>query len=302
MPRSGSASGYPGARGTPAVVVAVSRRPPVLHDDRAPGLPGASRAARIGTGALAAIALLFLGLPIVALLLRGLGGGALGESPAEALLDALALSLSVSLVTVVVVVLLGSPLAWVLARRSFRGKAIAETLVDLPMVLPPTVAGLALLLAFGRRGVAGPALEIVGLSVPFTTLAVVVAQVFVSAPFYIRAARAGFQGVDRDLEEAAAVDGASGAQVVRRITIPLAAPALAAGLVLSWARALGEFGATIMFAGNVAGRTRTLPLLIYAEFQDTLDAAIAAATVLVIAAIGVLFAVRLTHWRSVLPA
>jgi molybdate transport system permease protein len=201
----------------------------------------------------------------------------------------------------VVLVIFGSPLAWVLARRSFRGKQLAETLVDLPIILPPTVAGLALLLAFGRRGVAAPVLEVAGLAIPFTTLAVVVAQVFVAGPFYIRAARAGLEGVDRHLEEAAAVDGASGPQTVRRITIPLAAPALAAGLVLAWARALGEFGATIMFAGNIAGRTRTLPLLIYGEFQDTLDSAIAAASVLVVAAVAVLLAVRLTHWRAILP-
>jgi molybdate transport system permease protein len=270
--------------------------------DRAPGLPGTGGVARFGTSVLATIALLFLGLPVAALMARAILGGALRNAPAEALFDALALSLGASLVAVVVVVLLGSPLAWVLARRSFRGKAIAETLVDLPIVLPPTVAGLALLLAFGRRGVAGPALEMVGVSIPFTTLAVVVAQVFVSGPFFIRAARAGFQGVDRDLEEAAAVDGATGGQTVRRITVPLAAPALAAGLVLAWARALGEFGATIMFAGNIEGRTRTLPLLIYAEFQGTLDAAVAAASVLVVAAVAVLLAVRLTHWRSVLPA
>jgi molybdate transport system permease protein len=267
----------------------------------APGLPGNSRAARLGTGILAAIALAFLALPVAALMGRALLGGALRDAPVAAILDALVLSLVTSAVTILVVVLLGSPLAWVLARRSFRGKALAETLVDLPIVLPPTVAGLALLLAFGRRGVAGPALEVVGISVPFTTLAVVVAQVFVAAPFYIRAARAGLQGVDRDLEEAAAVDGATGGQVVRRITIPLAAPALGAGLVLAWARALGEFGATIMFAGNVEGRTRTLPLLVYSEFQDSIDAAAAAAAVLVVAAIGVLIAVRVTRWRSILP-
>jgi len=279
----------------------VTVAPSGVESDQAPGLPGTSRAARIGSGALAAIALLFLGLPIVGLLGRALSGGALADAPLEALLDALVLSLATSLVTVILVVLLGSPLAWVLARRSFRGKVIAETLVDLPIVLPPTVAGLALLLAFGRRGVVGPTLELVGISIPFTTLAVVVAQVFVAAPFYIRAARAGFQGVDRHLEEVAAVDGASGARVVQRITLPLAAPALAAGLVLAWARALGEFGATIMFAGNIAGRTRTLPLLIYSEFQSSLDAAVAAASVLVVAAVGVLLALRLTHWRSILP-
>jgi molybdate transport system permease protein len=270
--------------------------------DLAPGLPGTGRLARTGTGLLAAIALAFLGLPVAALLGRALGSGAILEAPASALFDALILSLTTSLVAVVAVVLLGSPLAWVLARRSFRGKALAETLVDLPIVLPPTVAGLALLLAFGRRGLAGPTLEMAGLVIPFTTLAVVVAQVFVSAPFYVRAARAGLQGVERELEEVAAVDGASGAQVLRRVTIPLAAPALGAGLVLAWARALGEFGATIMFAGNIAGRTRTLPLLVYSEFQDTLDSAVVAASVLVLAAIGVLVAVRLTHWRAVLPA
>lgn len=268
----------------------------------APGLPGTSRAARFGIGSLAALALLFLALPVVALLARALFGGALRDAPAEALFDALALSLLTTLATVVVVIIFGSPLAWVLARRSFRGKQLAETLVDLPIVLPPTVAGLALLLAFGRRGMAAPALDIVGLAIPFTTLAVVVAQVFVAGPFYIRAARAGLEGVDRHLEEAAAVDGATGVQIVRRITVPLAAPALGAGIVLAWARALGEFGATIMFAGNIAERTRTLPLLIYGEFQDTLDAAVAAASVLVVAAVGVLLAVRLTRWRAILPS
>ncbi|HKZ90692.1 MAG TPA: ABC transporter permease subunit [Candidatus Limnocylindrales bacterium] len=278
-----------GHQGSTAAV-AVSGRRSGSDPDLAPGLPGSGRVARLGSGALAAIALLFLGLPVAALLARALFSGALRDAPAGALVDALILSLATSLVSVVVIVLLGSPLAWVLARRTFRGKAIAETLVDLPIVLPPTVAGLALLLAFGRRGVTAPALELAGLSIPFTTLAVVVAQVFVSAPFYIRAARAGLQSVDRELEEAAAVDGAAGDQVLRRITIPLAAPAL------------GEFGATIMFAGSIAGRTRTLPLLVYAEFQDTLDAAVVAASVLVMAAIGVLVAVRLTHWRSVLPA
>jgi molybdate transport system permease protein len=275
---------------------------PATHEvDRAPGLPGNSRMARWGTGILAAIAVAFLALPVIALFARAVLGGALSSIPLEATLDALILSLVASGFTVLIVVVFGSPLAWVLARRSFRGKALTETLVDLPIVLPPTVAGLALLLAFGRRGVAGPALEAAGISIPFTTLAVVVAQVFVAAPFYIRATRAGFQSVDRDLEEAAAVDGATGAQVIRRITVPLAAPALSAGLVLAWARALGEFGATIMFAGNIAGRTQTLPLLVYSEFQGSLDAAVAAAAVLVVAAIGVLAAVRLTHWRAVLP-
>ncbi len=137
-----------------------------------------------------------------------------------------------------------------------------------------------------------------GISLPFTTAAVVVAQVFVAAPFFIRAARAGFRAVEPEVEEAARVDGASENEVLGRITLPLAAPALGAGLVLAWARALGEFGATILFAGNLAGRTQTLPLLVYSEFQDSLDAAMAAAAILVLAALGVLVAVRLMRWPS----
>ena len=140
-------------------------------------------------------------------------------------------------------------------------------MVDLPIVLPPSVAGLALLLVFGRRGLLSAPFEFLGISVPFTTIAVILAQIFVSAPFFIRSARTGIAGVDHDLEDAARVDGASERQLFRSITVPLASAALAAGLVMSWARALGEFGATIMFAGNVEGRTQTLPLVVYSEFQ-----------------------------------
>lgn len=251
--------------------------------------------------ALAAVALAFLALPVAALLLRAIGSGALTSALAgRAVLDALALSLTSTAVSLVIVVLLGTPLAFVLARSRFRGKALAEALVDLPIVLPPSVAGLALLFAFGRNGIAGNALELVGLSLPFTTLAVVVAQVFVASPFYVRAARSGFRAVEPDVEEAARVDGASENVVLGRVTLPLAAPALGAGLILAWARALGEFGATILFAGNIEGRTQTLPLLVYSEFQLDLETSIAAATVLIIAAAAVLLTVRLLHWRSVL--
>jgi molybdate transport system permease protein len=213
-------------------------------------------------------------------------------------LDALVLSLSSTALSLVVVIVVGTPLAFVLARTSFRGKALAEALVDLPIVLPPSVAGLALLFAYGRNGLAGGALEVAGISLPFTTLAVVVAQVFVASPFYIRAARAGFRAVGPEVEDAARVDGASENAVLGRITLPLAAPAIGAGLVLGWARALGEFGATILFAGNIEGRTQTLPLLVYSEFQEGIDAAIAAATILVLAALGVLIAVRVMRWPA----
>ena len=246
---------------------------------------------------LSALALVFLALPVLALLLRALGSGAVMDALAgRAVLDALLLSLSSTVVSLGLVVALGTPLAFLLARTSFRGKALAEALVDLPIVLPPSVAGLALLFAFGRNGVAGGVLEVVGLTLPFTTLAVVVAQVFVASPFYIRAARAGFRSVAPEVEEAARVDGASENGVLGRITLPLAGPAIAAGLVLAWARALGEFGATILFAGNIEGRTQTLPLLVYSEFQASIDSAIAAATILVLAALGVLVAVRIMRW------
>jgi molybdate transport system permease protein len=247
---------------------------------------------------LAAIALTFLALPVVALLLRAIGSGALGSLAGRAVLDALVLSLSSTIVALGLVVVFGLPLALVLARTSFRGKPVAEALVDLPIVLPPSVAGLALLFAFGRSGLVGPSLDVVGISLPFTTAAVIVAQVFVAAPFFVRAARAGFRAVQPDVEEAARVDGASETAVMGRITLPLAAPAMGAGLVLAWSRALGEFGATILFAGNVEGRTQTLPLLVYSQFQQSLDAALAAASILVLATFGVLVAVRLLRWPS----
>ena len=257
-----------------------------------------------GVVALAALFALFLALPVLAVLARALSGGLLAAvAGSETVLAALALSLATTAVSLVVTVALGLPLAIVLARRRFRGKWLVETLVDLPIVLPPSVAGLALLLVFGRRGWLGGTLDGAGLDIAFTTLAVVIAQVFVSAPFFVRSARAGIAAVDRDLEDAARVDGASEGQLFRLVTVPLAGSALAAGLVMAWARAMGEFGATIMFAGSVAGRTQTLPLLVYSEFgAGDLDAAIAAAAILVLAALGVLVAVRLLHWGRALDA
>ena len=240
----------------------------------------------------------FLGLPVAALVVRALVDGSLARAiTARVVIDALSLSLLTTAASLVLTVALGLPLAFVLARRRFRGVALLEAVVDLPIVLPPAVAGLALLLVFGRRGILGAPLDELGIGVPFTTVAVVLAQTFVAAPFFIRSARTGIAGVDRDLEDSARVDGASEARLFRSITIPLAASSLAAGLVMSWARALGEFGATIMFAGNVEGRTQTLPLLVYGEFQGgDLDVSIAAAAILILAATGVLLSVRAFHW------
>jgi len=272
-----------------------------------PSRRGTSTASAAGSGGpsvlvLAGLFAIFLGLPIITLIARAILDGSLvqiaGTSP---VLAALALSLTTTAVSVVLTVAIGLPLALVLARRTFRGKWFVEALVDIPIVLPPAVAGLALLLVFGRRGLLSAPLQVAGLDIAFTTIAVILAQTFVSAPFFVRAARAGIAGVDRDLEDAARVDGANERQVFRTMTVPLAGATLAAGLVMSWARALGEFGATIMFAGNVEGRTQTLPLVVYSEFQaGDLDASIAAAAILVLAALGVLFSVRVFHWGRVL--
>ncbi len=252
--------------------------------------------------ALALAAALVLGLPVVALVGRALLDGSLmGAAATPAVLDALVLSLATTTLSLAFMVLLGTPLALLLARRRFRGSWLLETVIDLPIVLPPSVAGLALLLLLGRNGLLGPSLTMLGIELPFTTAAVVVAQCFVAAPFYVRSARTGFASVDRDLEDAARVDGAGEWALFLRVTVPLASSALAAGLVMSWARALGEFGATIMFAGNIEGRTQTLPLVVYSEFQAAgLDTSVAAAAILVFAAFGVLIAVRLLHWGRVL--
>jgi len=284
-------------------VIESSRRPVATRDATANSLVGARlRLGDRGLVLLAGLFALFLGLPVVTLVGRALATGALAQVVgASAVLSALGLSLATTAISLVITVAVGLPLAFVLARRSFRGKWLLESVVDLPIVLPPSVAGLALLLVFGRRGLLGGTLASTGLDIAFTTAAVVIAQTFVSAPFFIRSARAGIAGVDRDLEDAARVDGATELGLFRAITVPLAGPALAAGLVMAWARALGEFGATIMFAGSFPGRTQTLPLVVYSEFQGgDLDASVAAAAILVVAALGILIAVRAFHWGRAL--
>jgi molybdate transport system permease protein len=247
---------------------------------------------------MAALAGIALGLPVAVLVARALLVGSALESQAlSAVLAALSLSLLTSAVSLVVTVVAGTPVALVLARRPFRGATILDTIIDLPIVLPPSVAGLALLLVLGRRGLLGEQLSALGVTIPFTTVAVVIAQTFVAAPFYIRSARAGFAGVDRNLEEMCRSFGATDWQVFRRITAVAAGPALAAGLMMSWARALGEFGATIMFAGATPTQTITLPIIVYTEFQSgNLEGSIAAAAILVVAAAGVLFAVRILRF------
>jgi len=239
------------------------------------------RRALIGLGA--GVGLSFLILPIAALFLRGIERQAWAalSGTGSALGDALLLSVFTTLVSVMLTVIFGTPLAYALARWRFPLRGLVAILVELPVVLPPAVAGLGLLVAFGRRGLFGEALTALEVQLPFTTAAVVLAQTFVSAPFYIRAAQIGFRGVGVDYEDAARVDGATEWRVFRFITLPLSAHALAAGLILSWARALGEFGATILFAGSLQGRTQTLPLLIYTILERDIDAALWAGVLLV---------------------
>jgi molybdate transport system permease protein len=191
----------------------------------------------------------------------------------------------------------GTPLAYLLARHHFPGKWLVETATDLPLVLPPVTAGVALLMAFGRRGVLGPSLAVLGIELPFTMTAVVLAQLFVAGPFYMRGAKIGFAAVDPELEEAAAMDGASAWGRFWYVTLPLALPGITSGIVLCLARAVSEFGATLMFAGNFAGRTQTMSLAIMAALETDLSAALALAVLLVGIAAAVLVLARVVAGR-----
>jgi molybdate transport system permease protein len=254
----------------------------------APGEP----LVRLAAIAAAATLLVFLALPFVALLLRVSPGELLQRLTAPLVLEALRLSLITSLAATAIVLVLGLPLAYLLATREFRGKRVVEVLVDLPMVLPPTVAGFALLMAFGRAGLAGRSLGVLGVSLPFTTAGVVIAQVFMSVPFLVGPARAGFAGVDRRLLDAAATLRASEAFTFARVSLPLALPAVLAGVAMSCARSLGEFGATITFAGNLPGTTQTMPLAVYVALQSDLDAAVVLSVLLLVMAFGLLLGLR----------
>jgi len=220
------------------------------------------------------VGLLFLTLPILALILRAIENRAWQSVEAAVIPEAVYLSFITTLLTVILTALFGTPLAYLFARFRFPFKRLLNVLIELPIVMPPAVAGLALLVTFGRRGLLGPVLDDLGIRLSFSGIAVVMAQTFVAAPFFIRAAQIGFQAVSREIEDAARVDGADGLALFFRITLPLSSRALSAGLILCWARALGEFGATILFAGNSEGRTRTMTLLVYTLFEGNLDAAV----------------------------
>ena len=257
--------------------------------------PPAAPSPTVVTRALPLLALpllLFLLLPLVALILRVDPAGLVRNLTNPQVVQAVQLSLVTTSLSTLLALLFGTPLAYWLARRQFRGRAAIDTLLDLPMVLPPSVAGIALLLAFGRRGLLGAYLADAGLNIAFTQTAVVLAQIFVAAPFYVKSAIVGFGEVDRELEQAAALDGADRWAVFRYITVPLAWSTLFGGAVMTWARALGEFGATIIFAGNFPGRTQTMPLAIYIGFELELTIALTLSVILLTISFLVLFIVK----------
>ncbi|MBP2134152.1 molybdate transport system permease protein [Methanomicrobium sp. W14] len=249
--------------------------------------------------ALLTLFLIFILLPVASLFLKITPEGFIEALQQPAVLDALSLSLTTAGISTVIVILLGTPLSYINARTNYRGKNIVDTLTDLPIVLPPAVAGLALLMAFGRKGVLGVYLDAFGIQIAFTTLAVIFAQVFVASPFYIRQARASFEAVDIIYENAAKTLGASKFEVLTKVTIPIAWAGLVSGSILSFARALGEFGATIMFAGNYQGRTQTMPLAIYTTMQSSMDEAISLSIILVAISFAVILTVKYVTKRGV---
>ena len=216
----------------------------------------------------------FISLPLLSLVIWTVDEASWRAMASPVAIEALLLSARTTAITMLIILVVGTPAAYVLARTEFPGKRFINTLIDIPAVLPPSAAGIALLLAFGRMGLLGEHLRVLGIELSFTTAAVVIAELFVASHFYVRQAAVGFAAIDREVEEAAMVDGASRAAVFSRITVPLASPALIAGAVTAWARALGEFGGTIIFAGSLRGVTQTMPLAIYAALESDLNAAV----------------------------
>ena len=249
---------------------------------------------------LAAVTVVFLVVPFLALLQRTPWTG-LGELLGRPLVvDALRLSLLTSLAATTIALVFGIPLAWLLARQPFPGRSVIRALVLLPMVLPPVVGGAALLFAFGRRGLLGePVYDQTGFLLPYSTWGVIVANTFVAMPFLIITVEAGLRSMDRRYEDAAATLGASSWVVFRRITVPMVAPSIVAGAVLCWARALGEFGATVTFAGNLQGRTQTMPLAVFLALESgDRQAAIALSLLLIVVSLAVMLPMR-DRWLGV---
>jgi molybdate transport system permease protein len=248
---------------------------------------------RAGTWVALTIALLFLCVPILAVFLDTSPGALIDALGDESSRDALLLSLKTSVIALAIILVVGTPAAYLLATRRFRGRAVVLTLIELPLVLPPAVAGIALLAALGPKGIFGETLDDAGISLALAQAGVVVALVFVASPFYIRQAVAAFGAVEPSVIAASRTLGASEAQTFVRVVIPSARAGLAAGTALAWGRALGEFGATLMFAGSFQGVTQTVPLAIYAKFSTDFPGALALSAVLVCVSAALLLTVKL---------
>jgi len=255
----------------------------------------------IGFGFLVAVAVMtlaFLALPIVGIFVHTSPGKLLDQLSNPVVKDAFVVSIKTSLLAQALILLLGTPTAYLLATRRFPGHSLAVTLVELPLVLPPAVAGLGLLVALGHEGLLGSSLDAFGVSIPFTQAAVTVAVAYVASPLYIRQAMASFEATDPQLPAASRTLGAGPVRTFFRVVLPLARGGLIAGLALSFARGLGEFGATIMFAGSLPGVTQTLPLAIYAEFAQNFDAALAMSGVLILISAVLLLTLRIAlSWQ-----
>ena len=250
-------------------------------------------------GLAVAVSLAFLLLPILALFVHTSPGRLVSQLSREEVKDAFVVSLKTSVLAQALILVFGTPTAYVIATRRFTGRTLAITLVELPLVLPPAVAGIGLLAAFGRLGLLGSSLDALGITLPFTQAAVTVAVAYVASPLYTRQAIAAFEAVDADLVSASRTLGVGPVRTFFRVVMPLARAGLVAGLALSFARGLGEFGATIMFAGSLQGVTQTLPLAIYAEFDRDFDAAVAMGAVLVLFSLVLLVSLRLLlSWQS----
>jgi molybdate transport system permease protein len=247
---------------------------------------------------LAAVGIGFFVLPLVGLLYRTPWQTALSDLTTSEAITALRLSLMVSLAATALALVLGVPLAWVYARVPFPGRDVVRALTTLPMILPPVVGGVALLFAFGRRGLLGQALDGFGIRIPFTTAGAILAATFVAMPFLVLTVEAGLRSMDRRYEDAARTLGAGRWFVFRRVTLPLIAPSVFAGAVLCWARALGEFGATITFAGNLPGTTQTLPLAVYIALETRPEVAIMLSLVLLAISLAILIAMRDRYLRA----
>jgi molybdate transport system permease protein len=243
-----------------------------------------------------AIALAFLLLPIAAIFLRVPPGELVGALERGVTRDALLVSIETSAMAHAAVLVVGTPAAYLLARRRFRGRGAVLTLIELPLVVPPAVAGIALLAAFGRTGLLGGELDALGVQIPFTQAAVVLAVAFVESPFYFRGAIAAFEAVDSTLVDAARTLGARPARVFARVALPLAAGGLGAASALALARGLGEFGATIIFAGSLQGVTQTLPLAIYAQLDQDFDTALAISALFIVVGALLLVTLKLYGW------